>query len=187
MILFINEITFASYLPKFGREWTFQCLPVVAFNVLVPFWRFFSPAPPSPFLSNPNIFPSHHQQSPWDCSTGMPSTDSDSEYLDAPDGDSDSEVHGAVASDVTPRNTRKKRRLRHDDDIINGIKPEANDIALMSPFLSIIGMMPAQYEPLVCPIIPSLSTFFDFNFDQGYNWHQLSCMPGTNQKWMALC
>jgi hypothetical protein len=98
-----------------------------------------------------------------------------------------SEVHGAAASDVTPPNTRKKRRLRYYDDIISGIKPESNDIMLMSPYLSIIGMTPAQYEPLVCPIIPSLSTVFDFNFAQGYHWHQLPCMPGTNQKWMALC
>jgi hypothetical protein len=41
-----------------------------------------------------------------------------------------SEVHGAAASDVTPPNTRKKRRLRYDDDIIKGIKPESNDIVL---------------------------------------------------------
>jgi hypothetical protein len=68
----------------------------------------------------------------------MPSTDSESEYLDSPHGDSESEVHGAAASDVTPPNTRKKRRLRYDDDIVNGIKPESNDIVLMSPHLSII-------------------------------------------------
>ncbi|OGE49029.1 hypothetical protein PENARI_c024G01947 [Penicillium arizonense] len=86
----------------------------------------------------PQHFPSHHQHPPWDCSTGMPSTDSESEYLDSPHGDSESEVHGAAASDVTHPNTRKKRRLRYDDDIINGIRPESNDIVLMSPYLSII-------------------------------------------------
>jgi folate-dependent phosphoribosylglycinamide formyltransferase PurN len=96
-------------------------------------------------------------------------------------------VDGAAASDVTPPNTRKNRRLRYDDDIINVIKPESNDIVLISPYLSIIGMTPAQYEPLVCSIIPSLSTVFDFNFAQGYHWHKPSCMPDTHQKWMALC
>jgi hypothetical protein len=75
---------------------------------------------------------------PWDCSTGMPSTDSESEYLDPPHKYPESEVHEAAASDVTPPNTRKKRRLRYDDDIINGIKPESNGIVLMSPYLSMI-------------------------------------------------
>jgi hypothetical protein len=76
--------------------------------------------------------------------------ESDSKYQQSPDEGTVFDGHGASASDQKQIETHQRRRLRLPKDILVGIKPESEDLMLMSPYISIIGMTPTQYKPLVC-------------------------------------
>jgi hypothetical protein len=82
----------------------------------------------------------------------MPLTDSDSEYRDSTNEEPDSDGHKGASSGPLTTIRHRTRRLANPEDVVTSLQRNVDDITLMSPYFSIVGILPCEYDPLACYI-----------------------------------